>query len=123
MLEKGYNPKFPVDTLKKALVDINPTALSFKLLDNKVRHHANQSVNYAFEYAKQKWYKSHKTPEFKAGDLIIVSTLSFNNIKGQKKLKDSFSGPFIIKVLHGKNAVQVKLSAELEKNNEISPTV
>ncbi|MBW0582988.1 hypothetical protein O181_122703 [Austropuccinia psidii MF-1] len=41
MLEKGWNPKLPVDTLKKYLVDIHPTASSFKLLLDKVRNHAN----------------------------------------------------------------------------------
>ncbi|MBW0589146.1 hypothetical protein O181_128861 [Austropuccinia psidii MF-1] len=29
MLEKGWNPKLPVDTLKKYLFDIHPTASSF----------------------------------------------------------------------------------------------
>ncbi|MBW0584185.1 hypothetical protein O181_123900 [Austropuccinia psidii MF-1] len=62
MLEKGWNPKLPVDTLKLDLVDIHPTASSFKLLLDKVRHHSKQSVNDAFEYAKQKWDKSHKNP-------------------------------------------------------------
>ncbi|MBW0512810.1 hypothetical protein O181_052525 [Austropuccinia psidii MF-1] len=96
MLEKGWSPKLPVDTLKKDSVDIHPTSSSFKLLLDKSKNHANQSINWAFEYAKQKWDKSHKTPEFKVGDLILVSTLSFNNIKGPNELKDSFSGPFII---------------------------
>ncbi|MBW0583394.1 hypothetical protein O181_123109 [Austropuccinia psidii MF-1] len=117
MLEKGWNPKLPVDTLKKDLVDIHPTSLSFKLLLDKLRHHANQSKNDAFEYFKQKWEKSHKTPEFKVGDLILGSTLSFNNNKFPKKLKDSFAGPFIIKDFHGTNAVQVELSRELENKH------
>ncbi|MBW0565399.1 hypothetical protein O181_105114 [Austropuccinia psidii MF-1] len=78
-------------------------------------------MNYAFEYAKQKWYKSHKTPEFKVGYLILVSTLSFNHIKVPKKLKNSFSGPFIIKALDGTNAVQVELSGELEKKHAAFP--
>ncbi|MBW0575446.1 hypothetical protein O181_115161 [Austropuccinia psidii MF-1] len=121
MLEEGWNPKLPVSTLNKYLVDINPTASSFKLLLDKVRHHENQSMKDAFEYAKQKWDKSHKTPELKEGDLILVSTLSFNNIKGPKKLKDSFSGPFIIKALHGTNAVQVELSGELENKHPTFP--
>ncbi|MBW0573575.1 hypothetical protein O181_113290 [Austropuccinia psidii MF-1] len=107
MLEKGWNPKLPVDTLKKDLVDIHPTASSFKLFLDKVRNCPNKSMNDSFEYAKQKWDKSHKTPEFKVGDLILVSTLNFNNIKVRKKLKDSFAGPFIIKALHGTHAVQV----------------
>ncbi|MBW0583227.1 hypothetical protein O181_122942 [Austropuccinia psidii MF-1] len=81
------------------------------------KHHANQSMNDAFEYAKQKWDKSHKTPEFKVGALILVSTLNLNNIKGPKKLKDSFAGPFIMKGLHGTNAVQVELSGELENKH------
>ncbi|MBW0588212.1 hypothetical protein O181_127927, partial [Austropuccinia psidii MF-1] len=121
MLEKGWNPKLPIDTLKKDLVDIHPTASSFKLLLDKVRHHANQSINDAFEYAKQKWDKSHKTPEFKVGDLILVSTLSLNNIKGPKKSKDSFERPFIIKALHGTNSVQVELSREMENKHPTFP--
>ncbi|MBW0483546.1 hypothetical protein O181_023261 [Austropuccinia psidii MF-1] len=117
MLEKGWNPKLPVDTLKKHLVDIHPTASIFNLFLDKVRHNANQSMNDAFEYAKKKWDKIHKTPEFKVGDLILVSTIKLNNIKGPKKLKDSFAGPFIIKDLHGKNAVQAELSGELENKH------
>ncbi|MBW0570238.1 hypothetical protein O181_109953 [Austropuccinia psidii MF-1] len=78
-------------------------------------------MNDAFKYAKQKWDKSHKTPQLKVGDLILVSTLSFNNIKGPKKLKDSFAGQFIIKALHGTNAVQVELSGELENKHLTFP--
>ncbi|MBW0515284.1 hypothetical protein O181_054999, partial [Austropuccinia psidii MF-1] len=78
-------------------------------------------MNDALEHAKQKWDKSHKTPEFKVGDLILVSTLSFSNIKGPKISKDSFAGPFIIKALHGTNAVQVELSGELENKHPTFP--
>ncbi|MBW0582118.1 hypothetical protein O181_121833 [Austropuccinia psidii MF-1] len=121
MLEKGWNPKLPVDTLKKDLVDIHPTASRFNLLLDKVRHHANQSMNYSFKYAKHKWDQSHKTPEFKVGESIVVSTLSFNNIKGPNKLKYSFSGPFIIKPLHETNSVQLELSGELENKHPTFP--
>ncbi|MBW0584745.1 hypothetical protein O181_124460 [Austropuccinia psidii MF-1] len=121
MLEKRWNPKLPVDTLKKDLVEIHPAASRFKPLLDKVRHHANQSKNDAFEYAKQKWDKSHKIPEFKAGDLILVSTMSFNNVKGPKKFKDFISGPFIIKAFHGTNAVEVDISRELENKHPAFP--
>ncbi|MBW0528215.1 hypothetical protein O181_067930 [Austropuccinia psidii MF-1] len=121
MLEKGWNPKLLFYTLKKDLVDINTTHSIFKLFLYKVRHHENQSMTYAFEYAKQKWDKSYKTPIFKVGDLILVSTFSFNNIKGPKKLKESFEGPFIIKALHGTNSVQVELSGELENKHPTFP--
>ncbi|MBW0471282.1 hypothetical protein O181_010997 [Austropuccinia psidii MF-1] len=121
MLEKGWNPELPVDTLKKDLVDGHPTSSSFKLLLDKVRHNENQRITYSFKYAKQKWDKSHKTPEFKVGDLILVSTLNFNNFKGPDSLKDSFAGPFIIQALHGTNAVQVELSGELENKHPSFP--
>ncbi|MBW0550726.1 hypothetical protein O181_090441 [Austropuccinia psidii MF-1] len=121
MLEKQWNPKLPVYTLKKDLVDINPNASRFKLFLDKGRHHANQSKNDAFEYDKLKQDKSHKAPEFKVGESILASTLSFNNIKGTNQLKHSFEGPFIIKALHGTNALQVELSEELENKNTAFP--
>ncbi|MBW0547004.1 hypothetical protein O181_086719 [Austropuccinia psidii MF-1] len=74
-----------------------------------------------FEYAKQKWDKSHKTTEFKVGDLVLGSKLRFNNIKGAIKLKDSFSGQFIIKALHGTNSVQVELTRELKNKSQSFP--
>ncbi|MBW0575604.1 hypothetical protein O181_115319 [Austropuccinia psidii MF-1] len=78
-------------------------------------------MNDAFEYAKQKLDKSHKSPEFKVGDLILVLTLKFKNIKCPKKLRYSFPGPFIIKAPHGTNAVQVELSGELENKHPALP--
>ncbi|MBW0503593.1 hypothetical protein O181_043308 [Austropuccinia psidii MF-1] len=96
MLEKGWNPRLPADTLRKDLIYIHPKASSFKIILFKVKHNSKKSINDAFYYAKQNWDKSHKVPEFKVGDLVLVSTLNFNNIKGPKKLKDSYVGPFVI---------------------------
>ncbi|MBW0512094.1 hypothetical protein O181_051809 [Austropuccinia psidii MF-1] len=84
MLEKGWNSRLPYDTLKKDLVDIYPTASSFKLILDKARHHANSCMQDSFNYAKERWDKSHKPPDFKTGDLVLVSNLNFNNIKGQR---------------------------------------
>ncbi|MBW0541846.1 hypothetical protein O181_081561 [Austropuccinia psidii MF-1] len=78
-------------------------------------------MNEAFGYAKEKWDKSHKVPHFKVGELVLVSTLNFNNIKGPKKLKDSYVGPCVIVALHGTNAVQVELSGELENKHPTFP--
>ncbi|MBW0529928.1 hypothetical protein O181_069643 [Austropuccinia psidii MF-1] len=40
MLEKGWNPQLPVDTLKRDLVDIHPDASSFELLlDKKLKYY------------------------------------------------------------------------------------
>ncbi|MBW0570389.1 hypothetical protein O181_110104 [Austropuccinia psidii MF-1] len=121
MLEKGWNPRLPADTLRKDLIEIHPTASSFKIMLDKVKHHANQSMTDAFDYAKQKWEKSNKVPDFKVGELVLGSTLNFNNIKGPKKLKDSCVGPFVIVALHGTNVVQVELRGELENKHPTFP--
>ncbi|MBW0507965.1 hypothetical protein O181_047680 [Austropuccinia psidii MF-1] len=121
MLEKGWNPRLPADTLRKDLIEIHPKASIFKIKLDKVKNHENQSMNDTFDYAKQKWDKSHKVPDFKVGDLVVVSNLNFNNIKGPKKLTDSYVGPFVIIALHGANAIQVELSGELENKHPTSP--
>ncbi|MBW0488381.1 hypothetical protein O181_028096 [Austropuccinia psidii MF-1] len=121
MIEKGWNPRLPYDNLKKDLVDIHPKASSFKLMLEKGRHHANRCICASFNYEKARWHKSHKTPDFNIGDLVLVSTLNFNNIKGPKKLKDSFAGPFMIKAVHGPNAVQLELTGEIMKKHPAFP--
>ncbi|MBW0468467.1 hypothetical protein O181_008182 [Austropuccinia psidii MF-1] len=75
----------------------------------------------SFASAKDKWDKSHSTPDFKVGYLVLVSTTSFNNIKGCKNLKDSFSGPSAIKALHGENAIEVESSEELRNKHPTLP--
>ncbi|MBW0557448.1 hypothetical protein O181_097163 [Austropuccinia psidii MF-1] len=92
MLEKGWNPRLPADTLRKDFIKIHPTASSFKVRLDKVKHNAKQSINDASYYAKQKWEKSHKVPDFKVGDLGLVSTLNSNNIKGPNQVE--LSGEF-----------------------------
>ncbi|MBW0517565.1 hypothetical protein O181_057280 [Austropuccinia psidii MF-1] len=74
MLEKGWNPILPEDTLRKDLIEVHPKASSFKIMLGKVKHHAKKRMNDVFEYVKQKWDKSHKVPDFKVGDLVLAST-------------------------------------------------
>ncbi|MBW0464263.1 hypothetical protein O181_003978 [Austropuccinia psidii MF-1] len=103
------------------LVDIHPTASSFKIILDKEKHHSNRFMQDYFKYAKELWDKSHNPPDFKIGDLVLVSTLSFKKIKGPKKLKDSFSGPFMIRALHGPKAVQLELTGELMNKHPAFP--
>ncbi|MBW0477534.1 hypothetical protein O181_017249 [Austropuccinia psidii MF-1] len=121
MLEKGWNPRIPEDTLRKDLIDIHPTDSSFNIRLYKVKHNEKQSMNDTFHYPEQNWDKSHKVPDFKVGDLVLVSTLNFKNIKGPKKLKYSYVGPFFIVSLHGTNAFQVEFSGELENKHPTFP--
>ncbi|MBW0488064.1 hypothetical protein O181_027779 [Austropuccinia psidii MF-1] len=59
--------------------------------------------------------------DFKEGDQVLVSTLNFNNLKGPKKMRDSFVGPFTIIKLIGKNSVEVKLTEKFSKKNPVFP--
>ncbi|MBW0505660.1 hypothetical protein O181_045375 [Austropuccinia psidii MF-1] len=113
-LELAYKTPIHASAGKTSAMLENGWTLNFQ-------HNARKSVNDAFEYAKPKWDKSNKNPGFKVGDLILVSTLNVHNIKGPKKLKHSFSGPFIMKALHGTNAVEVELLGELEDKHPTFP--
>ncbi|MBW0462567.1 hypothetical protein O181_002282 [Austropuccinia psidii MF-1] len=113
ILEKGLTAKLPQDFLRKDVVEIHPTVASFKGMLEKARKHGVRCMEDSFAYAKNKLDKSHATADFKVVDLVLVSTTNFNKIKGCKRLKDSFAGAFVIKALHGENAVVVELSEEL----------
>ncbi|MBW0485976.1 hypothetical protein O181_025691 [Austropuccinia psidii MF-1] len=82
---------------------------------------AARCIAEAKEYKKQKWEKSHMEPDFKEGDQVLVFTLNFNNLKGPKKMRDSFVGPFTIIKLIGKNAVGVKLTKEFARKHPVFP--
>ncbi|MBW0505379.1 hypothetical protein O181_045094 [Austropuccinia psidii MF-1] len=88
---------------------------------DKERHHANGCMQDSFKLAKGRWDKSHKPPYFNIGYLVLVSTLNFNNIKGPKRFKDSFAGPFMIKALDGPNFVQLELTGELMNKHPTFP--
>ncbi|MBW0476104.1 hypothetical protein O181_015819 [Austropuccinia psidii MF-1] len=60
-------------------------------------------------------------PDFKEGDQVLVSTLSSNNLKGPKKMRYSFVGPFTIIRLIGKNAVGVKHTEEFSRKHLVFP--
>ncbi|MBW0591573.1 hypothetical protein O181_131288 [Austropuccinia psidii MF-1] len=121
ILKKALNPKLPQDSLRKDLIEIHPTAASFPGMLDKARKHEVRFMENSFAYAKEKWDKSHATPDFKVGDLVLLSTTNFNNIKGCIKLKGSFSGPFIIKYLNGKYSLEVEFSEELSNKHPSFP--
>ncbi|MBW0508507.1 hypothetical protein O181_048222 [Austropuccinia psidii MF-1] len=60
-------------------------------------------------------------PDFKKGDQVLMSTLNFDNLKGPKKMRDSFGGLFTIIKLIGKNAVEVKLTEEFSRKHPVFP--
>ncbi|MBW0579419.1 hypothetical protein O181_119134 [Austropuccinia psidii MF-1] len=105
LVEKGWNPLLPVDHLKKNLLTIHNTAKDFHDVWKKACETAAKCIAEEKEYNKQRMDKSHMEPDFKEGDQVLVSTLNFNNPKGQKKMRDSFVGPLTIIKLIGKNVL------------------
>ncbi|MBW0531481.1 hypothetical protein O181_071196 [Austropuccinia psidii MF-1] len=95
-VEKGWDPLLPVDHLKKNLLTIKPTAKDFHDMWKRACDTAAKCLVEEKDYNKQRWEKTHMEPDFKEGNQVLVSTLNFNNIKGPKKMRDSFVGPFTI---------------------------
>ncbi|MBW0496459.1 hypothetical protein O181_036174 [Austropuccinia psidii MF-1] len=112
LVEKGWNPLFPVDHLKKNLLTIHPKAKDFHQMWKRACETAAKCIAEAKEYNKQRLDKSHMKPDIRGEDQVLVFTLNLNNLKGPKKMRDSFVGPFTIIKLIGKNAAEVKLTEE-----------
>ncbi|MBW0520763.1 hypothetical protein O181_060478 [Austropuccinia psidii MF-1] len=121
LVEKGLNPLLPVDHLKKNLRTIQPTAKDFHDMWKRSCKTAAKCIAEAKEYHKQRLEKTHMEPDFKEGDQVLVSTINFNNLKGPKKMRDSFVGPFTILMLIEKNAVEVKLTEEFSRKHPVFP--
>ncbi|MBW0519025.1 hypothetical protein O181_058740 [Austropuccinia psidii MF-1] len=75
----------------------------------------------AKEYNKQRYDKTHMEPDFEKGDQVLVSTLNFNNLKGLKRMRDSFVGPFTIINFTGKTSVEVRLTEEFSRKRPVFP--
>ncbi|MBW0473327.1 hypothetical protein O181_013042 [Austropuccinia psidii MF-1] len=121
LVEKGWNPLLPVDHLKKNLMTIHLTAKDFHDMWKEACDTAARCTAEAKEYNKQRWDKTHTEPDFKEGNQVLVSTLNFNNIKGPRKMRDSFVGPFTIIKLIGKNALVAKLTEEFSRKHPVFP--
>ncbi|MBW0558222.1 hypothetical protein O181_097937 [Austropuccinia psidii MF-1] len=121
LVEKGWNPLFPVDHLKKNLLTIHPTAKGFHDMWKKACDTAAKCIAKAKEYNEQRWDKSHMEPDFKEGYQVLVSTLKYKNLKGTKKIRDSFVGPFTIINLIGKNEGEVRLTEEFSRKHPVFP--
>ncbi|MBW0581432.1 hypothetical protein O181_121147 [Austropuccinia psidii MF-1] len=81
ILVKGWNLKLHQDSLRNDLVEIHRTADSLKGMLERDRQHELRCMEDSFAYAEDKWDKSHATPDFKVGDLVLISTTNFNDIK------------------------------------------
>ncbi|MBW0531553.1 hypothetical protein O181_071268 [Austropuccinia psidii MF-1] len=97
ILENRWNPKLHQDSLRKDLVEIHPTAGSFKGILDKARKHAIRCMEGSFAYSKDKWDKSHATPDFKVGDLVLVSTTNFNKSRDVKSSKIPLQDLFLLR--------------------------
>ncbi|MBW0506511.1 hypothetical protein O181_046226 [Austropuccinia psidii MF-1] len=73
------------------------------------------------EYKRKRYEKTHKEPDFREGDQVVIFNLNFKNIKGQNKRKDLFVGPFTIFRLIGKDSVEFRLTEEFSRKDQVFP--
>jgi hypothetical protein len=99
----------------------HPTAVNFHSMLEKARQHAMECIQASAEYNKTRWDKTHKQPDFKVGDQVLISTAFFTNLQGPRKLRDPFIGPFVIKALHGENAVEVIPTGAIARKHPTFP--
>ncbi|MBW0563293.1 hypothetical protein O181_103008 [Austropuccinia psidii MF-1] len=59
IIEKGWNPMLPKDSLRKDFVQTHPAAASFKVMLDKDRKHSVRCMEDQFAYAKEKCDISH----------------------------------------------------------------
>ncbi|MBW0550003.1 hypothetical protein O181_089718 [Austropuccinia psidii MF-1] len=83
LVEKGCNPLIPVDHMKKILLTIHPTSKDFHDMWKRACDTASRFIGEDKEYNK-----THKEPEFREGDKVLVANLYFNNRKVPKKMRD-----------------------------------
>ncbi|MBW0497347.1 hypothetical protein O181_037062 [Austropuccinia psidii MF-1] len=121
LVERGWNPLLPMYHLKKNLLTIHPTAKDFHDMWKRACDTAAKCIAEAKDYNKQRREKTHMEPDFKEGYQVLVSTLNFNNLKGPKKLRDSFVGPSTIIKLVGKNSLEVNLTEEFSRKHPVFP--
>ncbi|MBW0494425.1 hypothetical protein O181_034140 [Austropuccinia psidii MF-1] len=121
LVEKGLNSLLTVDHLKKNLLNIHPRAKDFHEMWKRACDTAAKCIAEEKEYNKKRLDKSHMEPDFIEGDQVVVSTLNLNNVKGPKKMRDSFVGPFTIINFVGKNEMEVKLTEEISRKHPVLP--
>ncbi|MBW0504151.1 hypothetical protein O181_043866 [Austropuccinia psidii MF-1] len=83
LVERGWNLLLPVDHLNKNPLTIHPTAKDFHDMWKRACDRAAQCIAKAKEYNK-----THKEPDLKEGDQVLVSTHNLNNLKGPKKMRN-----------------------------------
>ncbi|MBW0590735.1 hypothetical protein O181_130450 [Austropuccinia psidii MF-1] len=81
LVEKRWNPLFPLDHFKKNVLTTRPTTKDFHDMWKKSCDTAAKCMAEAKEYNKQRWNKSLMELDFKEGDQVSVSTLNLNNLK------------------------------------------
>ncbi|MBW0493502.1 hypothetical protein O181_033217 [Austropuccinia psidii MF-1] len=106
---------------QKNLLTIHPTAKDFHDMWKRTCATAARAIAEAKEYNKQRWDKSQIKSDFIEGDQVLVSTLNLNRLKGPKKMRNFFLGPFTIIKLVGKNSLEVKLTEEVSRKHPVFP--
>ena len=122
-MERGYIPNAPRVLLNSKLgkLDIHPASSSFSHMQAMARAHAEDCIEQAFQYEKNRWDKTHKESDIEVGDQVLLSTINFNNLNTNIKLKDPFVGPFIVLKNVGPNTLELDLYGPYTRKHPVFP--
>ncbi|MBW0463644.1 hypothetical protein O181_003359 [Austropuccinia psidii MF-1] len=81
ILDEGWNTLLPVDYLKKNLLSVHHKSKEFQKMWKTACENAEKCIVEDKLYNKQRYEKSHKEPEFKEEDQVLISTLNLKILK------------------------------------------
>lgn len=83
--------------------------------------HSKHCISEALSYEKKRWDNSHKEQNFQIGDLVLISTVHFNNVNVHAKWKDPFIGPCPVTGIVGRNTIRVELHGACKRRQNVFP--
>lgn len=93
---------------------------SFSNMQAMARSYAETCISQAFAYEKRRWDKTHKDRKFKVAYHVLLSTVYFDNLMVNHKLKDPFIGPFTVLILVGTNTLKLDLHSAYARRHLVS---
>ncbi|MBW0460944.1 hypothetical protein O181_000659 [Austropuccinia psidii MF-1] len=103
------------------ILNIHPTAKDFNDMWKNACDKAAIFIAEAKQFNKKSYDKTHKEPDFREDDQVLISPLNFNNLKCPKKMRDQLVVPFTIIRFLGMNAVEVRLTEEFTRKHPVFP--
>jgi hypothetical protein len=88
---------------------------------NRIRKHAQDSIEHSHSAAARRWNKTHRESTLEPGDWSLLSTKHYRFTGLSNKLKGSWVGPFEVIEKVGPNAVRLALTPPFQRKHPVMP--